>query len=189
MKNQTVFLLVSISLIVVLTACSKKCIDFDNKIIDWMPYKKNDRIIFFQNEERDTLTVQYSEIYHTDMIGFGAKCSCENSFILNLTSNTFNIDIRFNDSRSIVQSEIVINNEWMNYSEQLENININGKDFTDLIVYKNINPTSSARFEKIFVSKAIGIVAIIGENNEWIIVDDSIKKIEISDLELKRTDC
>ncbi len=189
MKNRTLLLSISIIMIFILTSCSKKCDDFDNKIIEWMPYKKSVKIIISQNGDRDTLTVNFSEIYHTDKIGFGVKCPCENSFILNLSSNTLNVDIRFNDSKLIEQSEIVINDDWMIYSEQTDQINLNGKVYTDLIVYKNINLTSVARFEKIIISKAIGIVAIIGEDDEWIIIDDSKKKIEISDIDFKSTDC
>ena len=183
------FLLIITSLIFVLTGCSTKCDDFNNKIVDWMPYKTSDKIVMSRNSIRDTLIVNYSEIYHTDKVGFGAKCTCENSYILNLSSNTLKIDIRFNDSKSIEQSEIVINDEWMNYSEQLNNLNINGKIYTDLIVYKNTNQTSSSKFEKIIVAKSIGIIKIIGKNNEWIIIDDSKKQIETSDIKFKNTDC
>ncbi len=189
MIRHYIFLLVPSSLILILTSCAKKCDDFNNKIIEWMPYKTNDKIVIFQKGNTDTLTVKYSEIYHTDKIGFGVKCSCENSFILNLSSDSFKIDIRFNDSNLVEQSEIVINDEWMDYSEQVDNLTINGKAYTDLIIYKNTNQTPSKRFDRIILSKTIGIVAIIGEKDEWKIIDNTVRKIEISDIEFKSTDC
>jgi hypothetical protein len=183
------FLIILTSLIFVLTGCSTKCDDFNNKIIDWMPYKTSDKILISSNNEKDTLIVNYIEIYHTDKIGSRSLCACENSFSVNLSSDAFDIDIRFNDSKLINQSDIVINSEWMNYSEQMDSLNINGKIYKDLIVFQNSNQTSSMRFEKIIVAKSIGIIAIIGKNEEWIIVDDSKRQIETSDIKFKRTDC
>jgi hypothetical protein len=54
---------------------------------------------------------------------------------------------------------------------------------------KNTNQTSSRRFDKIILSKTIGIIAIIGEKDEWKIIDNTVRQIEISDIEFKRTDC
>lgn len=189
MKNLSVFLLISVFPIVFLSSCTKKCEDFDNRIIDWMPYKKSDKIIISQNGEKDTLTVNYSEIHHTDKIGFGVKCACVNSFILELSSNSLNIDVMFNDSKQVELSDIVINDEWLSYSEQADTIILNGHVFTDVIIYKNTNVSSSARFDKILISKSIGIVAIVGKDDEWIIIDNSIKDIEISAIEFQSTDC
>ncbi len=154
-----------------------------------MPYKTNDKIVIFQNANTDTLTVEYSEIYHTDKIRFGEKCSCVNSFTLNLSSDSFKIEIRFYDSDVVEQSEIAINDEWMIYSEQIDNLTINGKAYTDLIVYKNTKQTPSKRFDRVIISKTIGIVAIIGEKDEWAIMDNSVRKIDLSDIEFKMADC
>lgn len=189
MKNLSLFLLISVFPIVVLTSCEKKCEDFDNRIVDWMPYKKSDKIIISQNGERDTLTVNYSEIHHTGKIAFGAKCACMNSFILNLSSNTLKIDVMFNDSKLVEQSAIIINDEWLSYSEQADTVYLKEQIFTDLIIYKNTNVSSTARFDKILISKSIGIVAILGKDDEWIIIDNSIKDIEISAIEFQSTDC
>ncbi len=187
MKGIFNFLLVSASLILVMTSCAKKCDDFDNKIIDWMPYKTNDKIVVSQNGDMDTLNVNYSEIYHTDKIAFGVKCACEDSFILNLSSESLHIDIRFNDSRQIEQSDIVINDVWLEYSEHLDALVINGKSYSDLIIYKS--NIASSRYEKIIVVKSIGIVSIIGDREEWTITDDALKQIEISDIEFMGVDC
>jgi len=151
--------LVIASLIVLLTSCAEKCDDFDYDIIEWMPYKKNDKIVLSNNNHRDTLSVNYSEIHHTDKIRFGVKCACVNSFTVDLSSETFDLHILFNDSKLIELSEIEINNEWLNYSEQLDNLTINEINYTNLIVYKNSNSTND--FQKIIVAKRIGIIAIV----------------------------
>jgi hypothetical protein len=189
MKRLSSFLLVLSTWIIVVTSCSTKCDDFDNKIVDWMPYKTNDKIIISQNDNNDTLTVNLSEIYHTDKIDFGLDCACEDAYILNLSTDSLIIEVRFNDSKLIKNSSIIVNDEYMDYYEQLETLTINEKVFTDLIIYMNTNNGSSMRYEKIVIAKNIGIIAIFGENDEWVIVDESKKAIDASEIEFKSTDC
>lgn len=175
--------------IVVLTGCATKCDDFNNEIIDWMPYKKADRIIIGNNNKTDTLIVNYSEIHHTDKIGFGVNCECENSYIIHLSSDSLIINVLFYNANAVERSEILINNEWMNYSERLDRLQINGKEYTDLIIYKNVNETPASRFEKIIISKSIGIISIVGKNELWGIKDDTKRDIDVSKIKLKTIDC
>lgn len=189
MKRHIIILLLFTSMIIILIGCSKKCEDFNNDIVDWMPYKVTDKIVIFRNSDSDTLTVTFSEINHTNKIRYGSKCMCENSFTLNLSSDYLNIDIRFYNSWAIEQSEFIINDEWMSYLEQLDTMELNGHTFTDVLIFKNANENSSLRFKKIIISKSIGIIAIIELNDEWLIIDYSKKHTEISDIEFKSTDC
>ena len=94
--------------IVALTGCATKCDDFNNEIIDWMPYKKADRIIIGNNNKTDTLIVNYSEIHHTDKIGFGVNCECENSYIIHLSSDSLIINVLFYNANAVERSEILM---------------------------------------------------------------------------------
>ena len=149
MKRTNYILMIFTLLTTFLIGCAEKCEDFNNEIIEWMPYNETDKILIVKDNWTDTLIVNYSEIYHTDKIGFGVKCVCENSYILNVSSDSLSIDIRFDNSGEVKNSEIVINEEWMNYSESIDKLEINNKEYTDLIIYKNINQTSTSRFKKI----------------------------------------
>lgn len=175
--------------IVVLTGCATKCDDFNNEIIDWMPYNEADRIIIGKDNRSDTLIVNYSEIHHTDKIGFGVKCDCEDTYSLNLSSDSLTIDVRFYNSSAVEKSEIVINDEWMSFSERLDKLEINGKEYNDLIIYKNEKQTPASRFEKIILSKSIGIISIVGINELWGIKDDTKRVIDVSKIKLKTIDC
>ena len=77
----------------------------------------------------------------------------------------------------------------MNYSERLDRLQINGKEYTDLIIYKNVNQTPSSRFEKIIISKSIGIISVVGKNELWGIKDDTKRDIDVSKIKLQTTDC
>lgn len=190
MKVRCKILLILTWMIIILNGCTRKCEDFDNEILDWMPYKVNDKIELSSNSSSfETLTVSYSEINHSDKIPVMAKCMCENSFIISLSSDSLNITIFFENSNEIDQSWIHINGEQMGYSEHLDNLEINGHRYADLIIYEKNELTLMIRFKKIIIAKSIGIIAISEMNNEWRIVDDSKKQIEISDIKSIKTGC
>jgi hypothetical protein len=37
-----------------MTGCAQKCEDFDKSIVEWMPYKEADKIVFLRNNKADT---------------------------------------------------------------------------------------------------------------------------------------
>lgn len=181
--------LIACILLFALVSCSKKCEDFNPGIIEWMPYKVADKIVVMKNGLPDTLLVTSSEINHTEKIGFGVKCSCEDSYNLKLTSDSLTLEIQFNKSKSVELSQIAINTEWMSVSENLDFIDINGKRYTNVIVYRSVDQKAVTRFDRIVISKSIGIIEIVGKNGKWTITDDLKRNINESDIELKRIHC
>jgi hypothetical protein len=95
----------------------------------------------------------------------------------------------FDQSNYIKSSLIFINGESLNYSEQLKNLELNGHTYSDIIIYKNSSQSIDSRFEKIVISKFIGIVEIIGLNENWIITDNDKRITEISEIDYKSSDC
>jgi hypothetical protein len=190
MKVHCKILLILTWMIIILNGCTRKCEDLNNEILDWMPFKIDDKIVLSRNNSSlETLTVDFNEINHSDRIPVMSMCICENSFIISLSSDSLDINILFHNTNKINQSWIYINGEQMNYSQHLNNLEVNGHMFTDLITYKNNDLTLSRRFEEIIISKSIGIISISAVNDEWLIVDDSEKQIEISDIKSIKSGC
>ncbi len=106
-----------------------------------------------------------------------------------LASSSLNISVRFNNSRASEQSDIMVNNEFLSYSYQSDTLEINGRTYTQVMVFVNAGQVPSQSFEKIILSKTIGIIAIIERDGAWEIKDNSARHIEISDIEFKSTDC
>lgn len=189
MRSQLKIVLIVILLTTFVMGCSKKCDDFNREIIDWMPYKVQDKIMISDSTETETLTVTLSEINHTDKVGRFTMCACEDNFIVDLSSASIKIQVCFNQSMYIKSSLIFINGESLNYSEQLKNLELNGHTYNDIIIYKNSNQSIDSRFEKIIISKFIGIVEIIGLNENWIVTDYEKRITEISEIDYKSSDC
>jgi hypothetical protein len=175
-------------LIILFSGCSTKCPSFESSILEWMPYKEHDKIILSNGSETDTLIVTSSQIEHTDRMAFGTRCACSNMFYLHLSSDSLNIQGSFHDSRIVEQSSFVINTWNFYFSELRDTMEIDGLIYSDLIVYHNTD-TMYSHFEKIIISKSIGIVAIIGTNEEWKLVDNSNKQVKISDLKMQIHNC
>jgi hypothetical protein len=154
-----------------------------------MPYQTNDEIVLSKNDDNDTLIVNSSQIYHTNRISFGGKCSCVNLYILRLSNDLIKIDITFWDLQNIERSEMNINGEYMDFSEQLDTLKLEGITFSDVTIYKNIGINSYNRYDKIIISKSIGIIRIIGKSEDWIIIDPIKRQIDPSEIEFIDTSC
>lgn len=171
------------------SGCAQKCEGFNNDIINWMPYKTSDKIPVTNDKIHDTLTVLYSDIHHTNKIAYGVKCACENSYNLMLSSDSLELEIYFNDSRDVTQSEIYINGEGMFYRKQMDKMEIMGSWFSDLIEYSKYSQDKGAAFDSIIIAKSVGIILIKGPDTEWTTVNDSEKNIEVSDLRFISKNC
>jgi hypothetical protein len=187
MKPHFIILLIILSFII-LTGCSQKCDDFDNSIVAWMPYTEGGKIVFLRNDKTDTLIVNSSVRNHTDKVGFRTDCMCVNSYSLNLSADSVNIDVSFHDSRRVEISDIIINDEGMGYFGIIDTLVIDGKTFTDLIEYKNTSHDVH-RFERVILSKSIGIVSISGPFGEWKFPDYSKKNVDASGITYNSHDC
>jgi hypothetical protein len=172
-----------------LSGCSHQCEDFNTEIMRWIPYKLNDKITLTGNSGSNTLTVTKSEGYHTNKVRYRTDCSCENSYYVTLSSESLFIDFTFYDANSPEISDINIQGELLTSSEYLESLEVNGHVYNDVLIYENLNRSSSHNFERILVSKSIGIILIIKTDEELNIDDISVKQIELSDIKLQTSSC
>jgi hypothetical protein len=189
MKGESYLIMIYFFIGLFFSACAKECEEINNTIFEWMPYQTNDEIVFSKNDDKDTLIVTSSQIYHTNKISFGGKCSCVNFFILRLSNDSIKIDITFYDLQNIERSEMWINSEFMEFSEQLDTLQLEGETFTDLTIYNNIVINSYNRIDKIIISKSIGIIGIICKSINWIIIDPIKRQTDPSEIELIDISC
>jgi len=189
MKKELSIILLASIIYLGFTGCGKRCEDFNNDILKWMPYKINDRIILQKNEISDTLKVIQSEIYHTDKIGAWVKCDCEDSYSIDLSSDSLEIHLTFFKSNNVSESYVYLNNENLTFHEQENTFTFNSRTYSNVIIYKNFSQSHSKRFDSLLLSKSIGIIGIIGTTEEWTIYDDSIRNIDVSSINFENIDC
>ncbi len=187
-KMVSIFLIISV-VYFGLTGCGKRCGEFNSEILQWMPHKKSDMVIIQKSGITDTLIVRYSIVRHTNKIQAWAKCICEDSYIIELNSDSLTIMVTFFESNNVSDSHIQLNNESLSFSEQVSSYNYNDKAYSNVLIYRNSSQSQTKRFDSLLISKSIGIIGIIGTTEEWAIYDDSYKNIDVSSVEIKYSDC
>jgi hypothetical protein len=178
-----------LNFLLLLTGCATKCPDFDRSVLEWMPYKLGDKLILYNQNQADTFVAWYSQIDHSDKIVSGMDCACDNSYFLKLHSDSVDLLITFYNSSNIKISEIDINEDALRYSQQMDSIDLDKQSFKDVIVFKNPNINHPQRFDSVFVSKSIGIIAVYTANELWSIRDNSKRGIKISDVKMLVNNC
>jgi hypothetical protein len=187
-KNHS-FYFVILFVSLVLTGCGKRCEEFNNDILNWMPYKAGDEIVFQKNRTPDTCYLAYNEIIHTDKIGAWEKCECEDSYSVRISSDSLDIEVMFYHSVDVSDSYVSVNNEGLSFVKQASSYSFNSTSYSNVLIYENNIVSDNKRFEKVLISKSIGIIGIIGTFEEWTIIDDSIKSIQITDVKQSIIDC
>ena len=187
-KHYSIYLVLTF-IYIIMTSCGKRCEDFNNDILNWMPYKKGETIVFQKDGVLDTCNLVNNEIYHTDKIGAWTKCDCEDSYSLTISSDSLNIEIIFHQSIDVSDSYIYINNEGLSFVKQESSYTYHNISYSNVLIYENSRGTEDTRFHKVIISKSIGIIGIIGKSEEWIIFDDSTRSIQIADVNQNFSDC
>ena len=176
-------------LIVLSINWSKNCEEFDYDIVQWLPYNESDNIIMSNSDQFDTLLLESREITHTDGYPILSCCACTNSYSLGCSSTNLKIHAFFHDSKSYTSSWININNEQLTYSRYLDSYELNGKEYTDILVYVSFQEDQSESFIKVIIAKNIGILTIIGTDGEWTITDDTLREANTKEIFTIIDDC
>ena len=106
------------------------------------------------------------------------KCLYENIFSGGLYFDSLDIFVTFHDSRSFKNSFVRINNEYLDFHQHF-----------DVIEYTNYSPAESVNFINVIIAKSIGIIRVIESDEEWIIVNDSSRIIEVAVVKTIIEDC
>jgi hypothetical protein len=189
MRRRFIISALSIALFLVLTHCDKRCEEFNYDIVQWLPYEESDRIPISNTTNLDTLMVVSREITHTDSYPIFSCCACINSYSIKLASTSLAIQAFYFDSRSYVGSSIHINNEDLIFNAHYDTYEINGKEYSDVLEYINYQKDQSKYFSKIIIVNGIGIVSIVGSNDDWIITDFSAREIDPKKIHKVTEDC
>lgn len=179
------------SLIIILTGCNKRCEEFNDDIIKWLPYNGTDKIQLSTANNMDTLilSVNYRQITHTDKIPRLSMCLCMDNFSVGLSSDSLELGFIYMDSRNIRNSFVSLNDEPLNFYQFLDSYEINGKEYFNVIEYTNHLPIDSVDFVNVIIAKSSGLIKITESGKEWIIVNDSTRIIDVAGIKTIIQNC
>jgi hypothetical protein len=189
MYKSVIFAINITLLLVLVSGCGDRCDDFNNDIVSWMPYKVNEKIVLSDSVNTQTLVVHYCQITHSDKLSSGSTCLCSDSYSLIMSSDLFYLDVQFISSKVLEDSYIEINHEELIFSEELDSLELNGNVYQDVVVYLSTDPNFYGNYNKIIISKSIGILAIIGDANQYFVVDDAKRQVDVASVDVIGADC
>ncbi|MEK6781683.1 MAG: hypothetical protein AABY93_08250 [Bacteroidota bacterium] len=169
--------------------CNQKCEDFDFRIIDWMPHHAGDTFLLKDSLMSYPFTVELAEINHSDKVRNHSKCICANDYTVLVSTNQVEVTIFFNESRTVEQSSVSANGESLMFAEHWDKLDVHGMIYKDVIVYKNMLPSSSAIFEQVILANSIGIVALEGTFGSWLRKDRTLLHVDPSKISYRQFSC
>ncbi len=186
--------ILSLTIILVLSSCigiKKKCPEFDDEIMAWIPYEQGD-IIKLSNSDLDstiTILIQSQYIDHMESYKTNEKCGqCDDYITINNSQNS-----QFNYSASTHYQELGVETFYFSINDTLVrfetnvsqiiphyNYNVEGIDYQNVKIYTN-QKTSDKNFYCLIIAKNIGIVALI-DNYEryWAIDNNEIRNVNLN---------
>ena len=174
--------------------CKDKCPEFNNDILNWIPYMDNDTISFYKGDTLKKLVVTENFVDHTDHVGGCTKCACSEIYAIVMVFDSIQINFSFNDSNNPMSSSIQTNGDYFSADTMIKSFDLNGKLYNDVIIYNchtngNSEYSITNKFNTIIISKAIGIIAIYIDSIIWILKDSSLKNKKISDTKYSSNGC
>jgi len=151
-----------------LMSCKTNCPEFDEKILNWIPYQENDVIELYSQSNNSTILFSITSVYitHTTHYEHGTKCGgCSDEIFINDYNSDFHVEIYLSDRIMGHQSYKIIDTYFSNYSE-VKNYLFESKEY-DLVRIFETN-SSEGKFRKLILAKEIGVIGLIDiYGNTW----------------------
>lgn len=182
-----------------MSSCGRKinCPDFDNKILEWIPYHNNDtiRLINSSNDSIIKLAINKVIIEHTTHYITNLKCgTCDDHIMINGNETNkpdLKIDIYLNENNIQMQSFLIkgvhFTESDSDYSEQSD-YSFEGVNYNAVRIFEKKD--NSYGFFKLILAKGYGIVGLVDKNGDvWKIATNSLKNNRGESVEIKNIAC
>jgi len=160
-----------------LTSCfgTVTCPEFDENILSWAPYQKNDTIRLFSESTGSTmpLPIESVVVTHTSHYKKGTKCGgCEggdNNIQVNNYNSDFQITIYYVKNKVTSQRYTISGSYFTTYSE-IKNYLFEGREYDLVRIFES---EQTRYFKKLIIAKDIGIIGLVDiYGNSWILKTD-----------------
>ena len=184
--------------LILVAGCGRKvnCPDFNQDVLQWIPYENNDTIRL-QNLANDSLLmlpVRHIFVSHTTHYMTNLKCGeCYDHISVNAESsnNDFYADFYLDKNQISAQNFLIkgsgFDDNSNHYSEQ-SYYTFEGNEYDNVRIFTNDNAT--ALFSKLIIAKGYGIIGLIDrEGNTWKLQNPVLKNTGKIEVEVINTSC
>ena len=161
------------------------CPDFDEEILNWVPYQANDVIELYSllKDSSISFSVSNVKITHTTHYITGTDCGkCYDRIEINHYNSVFHIYIHLSKNKIDTQNYHIYDT-WFtsNTSSELKSFLFEGKEYDVVRVFEKTD--SEGSFQKLIIAKDIGVIGLIDiDGNTWVLkTNGQIKRLDDSD--------
>lgn len=177
MKSKQFFLIIVFS-ISLSTSCNYNCPGFDTKLLEWMPYDLNDKIIYYnQNNDTISFTINQKDISSSYETSYKNRKECVSEMSIGEASSEKGLGININKKSDliIISAAARINSnsgsiylETENIENETQTLTINNKSFTETIMFEIDTTKNDMKIWKIIIAKNYGIVQFFDRETDEI---------------------
>gem|GEM_PF-3519434 len=152
------------------------CPEFNEEILDWIPYQENDRIELYSQLKDSTITISIKsvEVTHTTDYKTGYDCGgCDDEILIRQNDSDhfkFQVDIRLNRNTIAYQYQIgdtyYFEGNYI-YSEK-KNYLLEDIEYDMVRIFEKND--SKGRYNRLIIAKDFGIIGLIDVfGNTWVL--------------------
>lgn len=192
-------LTILISGLALLMSCGRQidCPNFNNEVLDWIPYQNNDtiRLINSSNDSIIILVINEVVIEHTTHYMTNLDCgTCDDQIMINgneTNNNDLQINIGLNENNINAQRYLIKGSYFTEYnsdcSEQAD-YSFEGVKYNAVRIFEK--KETNDRFFKLILAKGLGIVGLVDKNGDvWKIISNDLKNSMSESVEIKNISC
>lgn len=192
-------LTIIISGLILIFCCGRQidCPDFNNEILEWIPYQNNDtiRLINCSNDSIMKLVINEVIVEHTTHYMTNHDCgTCDDHIMINgnETINTdLQIDIGLNENNINAQRFLIKGFYFTEYNSdysELSDYSYEGVKYDIVRIFEKKD--TNDRFFKLILAKGLGIVGLVDKNGDvWKILNNDLKNSKSESVEIKNISC
>lgn len=173
------------------------CPEFNNEILEWIPYEESDSITLFNSSDSSVLTLSINKVFikHTTHYMTDEDCgTCDDFIEINdYHAQEANIHINIYLNENHIKSEAyTINGSYFNnsYSNKYVKTNyiFNGITYDDVKIFEN--KLSDDVFTKLIIAKKHGIIGLEdNDGNTWILNSTNLESFDAMNLIINNISC
>jgi hypothetical protein len=164
------------------------CPEFDEEILNWVPYQKSDVIELYSQSKDSTIKfyIYRVEVTHTTHYETGVDCkgSCDDNILIAghdyyvpHINYYFEVNMELTKNKINSQKYHIDDSDFYSYSE-INNFTFEDEEYASVRVFEKTD--SKGTFKKLIIAKEIGIIGLIDiYDNTWVLKSDvKIKRLD-----------
>jgi len=168
MTKLKVLFITILGVIMGMTSCKKNCPNFNESVLNWVPYQADDVIELYSQSKDSTIifSIKSIEATHTTHYQSNAKCGgCDDYISITGYDADFHAHIEIDGKNIRYQQYRIGDTDFYGHSKST-NFLFEGKEYEEVMIFEK--GEREGMFKKLIIAKNFGIIGLIDiDGNTW----------------------